>query len=149
MLLQPADFYSYSRATGTKPPENDQERAAMAVDVIDFKRNQLRAPSPEDNEGRDLGLVALGAGILGSIIGGKKISERFRGPQTPPKKISFDVPPETKQVNKRVAKRNNQKLVKDLNEVKPSKIVESPTVVEKAPVETVEATPTRVRPKEM
>ena len=77
MLLQPADFYSYSRATGTKPPENDQERAAMAVDVIDFKRNQLRAPSPEDDEGRDIGLVALGAGILGSIIGGKKISERL------------------------------------------------------------------------
>ena len=76
MLLQPADFYSYSRATGTKPPENDQERAAMAVDVIDFKRNQLRAPSPEDNEGRDIGLVALGAGILGSIIGGRQIARR-------------------------------------------------------------------------
>jgi len=147
MLLQPADFYSYSRATGTKPPENDQERAAMAVDVIDFKRNQLRAPSPEDNEGRDLGLVALGAGILGSIIGGKKISERFRGPQTPPKKISFDPGPETQKVAKRVTQKNNQKLVKDLNEVKPSKIVESPTVVEKAPVETVEVTPTRVRPR--
>jgi hypothetical protein len=147
MLLQPADFYSYSRATGTKPPENDRERAAVAADVIDFKRSQLKAPSPDSDEGRDIGLVALGAGILGSIIGGKKISERFRGPQTPPKKISFDVPPETKQVNKRVAKRNNQKLVKDLNEVKPSKIVESPTVVEKAPVETVEATPTRVRPQ--
>ena len=48
MLLQPADFYSYSRATGTKPPENDQERAAMATDVIDFKRNQLRAPAQSD-----------------------------------------------------------------------------------------------------
>ena len=44
------------------------------LDVIDFKRSQLKAPSPEDNEGRDLGLVALGAGILGSIIGGKKNS---------------------------------------------------------------------------
>ena len=29
MLLQPADFYSYRRATGTKPPENDRERAAV------------------------------------------------------------------------------------------------------------------------
>ena len=77
MLLQPADFYSYSRATGTKPPENDRERAAMAVDVIDFKRNQLRAPSPEDNEGRDLKLVALGAGILGSIVGGRKMMRGF------------------------------------------------------------------------
>ena len=135
MLLQPADFYSYSRATGTKPPENDRERAAVAADVIDFKRSQLKAPSPDSDEGRDLGLVALGAGILGSIIGGKKISERFRGTQAPPKKVSFEVPPETKQVNKRVAKRNNQKLVKDLNEVKPSKIVESPTTVEKQQID--------------
>ena len=80
MLLQPADFYSYSRATGTKPPENDQERAAMATDVIDFKRNQLRAPAQSD-EGRDLNLVALGAGILGSIIataGGTAVLNRRR-----------------------------------------------------------------------
>ena len=80
MLLQPADFYSYSRATGTKPPENDRERAAMATDVIDFKRNQLRAPAQSD-EGRDLNLVALGAGILGSIIataGGAAVLNRKR-----------------------------------------------------------------------
>ena len=76
MLLQPADFYSYSRATGTKPPENDRERAAMAPDVIDFKRSQLKAPSPDSDEGRDIGLVALGAGILGSIIGGRQIARR-------------------------------------------------------------------------
>ena len=76
MLLQPADFYSYSRATGTKPPENDRERAAVAADVIDFKRNQLRAPS-QDGEGRDLSLIALGAGILGSIVGGRKMMRGF------------------------------------------------------------------------
>ena len=135
MLLQPADFYSYSRATGTKPPENDRERAAVAADVIDFKRSQLKAPSPEDNEGRDIGLVALGAGILGSIIGGKKISERFRGTQAPPKKVSFDPGPETKKAARRATQRNNQTLVKDLNEVKPSKIVESPTTVEKQQID--------------
>ena len=114
MLLQPADFYSYSRATGTKPPENDRERAAVAANVIDFKRSQLKAPS-QDGEGRDLGLVALGAGILGSIIGGRKIAKGFGGTTTPPKKVSFDPGPETKQVNKRTAQRNNQTLVKDLN----------------------------------
>ena len=142
MLLQPADFYSYSRATGTKPPENDQERAAMAVDVIDFKRNQLRAPSPEDNEGRDLGLVALGAGILGSIIGGRQIARRTaqtkevaRKSQDLPNAPIFDPGPETKKVIKRTTQRNNQKLVKDLNEVKPSKIVESPTTVEKQQID--------------
>tara|TARA_R100000654_G_scaffold10105_5_gene22711 strand:- start:3467 stop:6106 length:2640 start_codon:yes stop_codon:yes gene_type:complete len=134
MLLEPADFYSYSRATGTKPPENDRERAAIATDVIDFKRSQLKAPSQGD-EGRDLGLVALGAGILGSIIGGRKISQRFGGAQTAPKKVSFDPGPETKKAAKRATQRNNQKLQKDLNEVEPSKIVESPTVVEKQQID--------------
>jgi hypothetical protein len=145
MLLQPADFYSYSRATGTKPPENDRERAAVAADVIDFKRNQLRAPSPEDNEGRDIGLVALGAGILGSIIGGKKISERFRGTQAPPKKVSFDPGPETKKAARRANQRNNQKLQKDLSEVKPSKIVESPTVVEKQQIDNTSTSTEQVK----
>jgi len=83
MLLQPADFYSYSRATGTKPPENDRERAAIATNVIDFKRNQLKAPSQND-EGRDLNLVALGAGLLGSIIatagGGAVLNRKRKNP---------------------------------------------------------------------
>ena len=195
MLLQPADFYSYSRATGIKPPENDRERAAMAVDVIDFKRNQLKGPSPESNEGRDISLIALGAGIVGSIIGGKKISERFRRdssnlnqtdlrpktrsdllseyglPDRPKQKVSFDPGPETKKAAERATQRNNQKLVKDLgfvdkalkkvekdaypeytkqelealrgidrelksiNEVKPSKILESPSKVEKQQID--------------
>ena len=142
MLLQPADFYSYSRATGTKPPENDRERAAMAPDVIDFKRSQLKAPSPDSDEGRDIGLVALGAGILGSIIGGRQIARRTAQTKEVARKIQdlpnapiFDPGPETKKVVKRATQRNNQKLVKDLNEVKPSKIVESPTTVEKQQID--------------
>jgi hypothetical protein len=169
MLLQPADFYSYSRATGTKPPENDRERAAVAANVIDFKRNQLKAPS-QDGEGRDLSLIALGAGILGSIVGGRKMMRGFGETVTPPptKKTSLsEVPAEIAELNRR----NNQKLqqdlsfvdetlkkvekdaypeytkqelealqgidreVKTLKEVKPSKIVESPTVVEKQQVD--------------
>ena len=137
MLLQPADFYSYSRATGTKPPENDRERAAMAPDVIDFKRSQLKPPS-QDGEGRDLSLLALGAGILGSIIGGRKVMKGFGETVTPPptKKTSFtEVSPEIQKVNKRRVQRDNQKLQKNLNEVKPSKIVESPTTVEKQQID--------------
>ena len=169
MLLQPADFYSYSRATGIKPPENDRERAAMAVDVIDFKRNQLRGPSPESNEGRDIGLIALGAGIVGSIIGGRRVMKGFgeTAAPTPTKKPSLsEVPPEIAELNRR----NNQKLqqdlgfvdkalkkvekdaypeytkqelealrgidreVKSIKEVKPSKILESPSRVENVPV---------------
>jgi len=170
MLLQPADFYSYSRATGIKPPENDRERAAMAVDVIDFKRNQLRKPSPESNEGRDIGLIALGAGIVGSLIGGRRVMKGFgeTAAPTPVKKTSLsEVPPEIAELNRR----NNQKLqqdlgfvdkalekvekdaypeytkqelealrgidreVKSIKEVKPSKILESPSRVEKQQID--------------
>jgi hypothetical protein len=178
MLLQPADFYSYSRATGIKPPENDQERAAMAVDVIDFKRNQLRPPSSEDNEGRDLSLIALGAGIIGSIVGGRKIMKGFESrTPTPTKKVSFEQPAEIAKLNRR----NNQKLqqdlsfvdealkkvekdaypeytkqelealqgidreVKGLREVKPSKIVESPTNVEKQQIDNTSTSTEQVK----
>ena len=123
MLLQPADFYSYSRATGTKPPENDQERAAMAVDVIDFKRNQLRAPSPEDNEGRDLSLVALGAGILGSIVGGRKIMRGFGGTTaTPTRQDPFkEVLTDTPEINKLVSTTPEQPV----QQVKEDKVVQN------------------------
>ena len=154
------------RATGTKPPENDQERAAMAVDVIDFKRNQLKAPLPEDNEGRDLSLIALGAGIVGSIIGGRKIMKGFGGTtatptrQDPFKEVLTDTPEINKLVSttpeqpvqqvkedkvvqnrrrqrrsaKTKAQADNQTLLKDLNTVEPSKILESPTTPKKAPL---------------
>jgi len=178
MLLQPADFYSYSRATGTKPPENDREKAAMAADVIDFKRNQLRPPSSEDNEGRDLSLIALGAGILGSIVGGRKIMKGFESrTPTPTKKVSFEQPAEIAKLNRR----NNQKLqqdlsfvdkalkkvekdaypeytkqelealqgidreVKGLREVKPSKILESPTNVEKQQIDNTSTSTEQVK----
>ena len=172
MLLEPADFYSYSRATGTKPPENDRERAAIATDVIDFKRSQLKAPSQSD-EGRDLGLVALGAGIIGSIIGGRRVMKGFGDTvsPTPTKKISFEETPEIAKLNRR----NNQKLQQDLSfvddalkkvekdaypeytkqelealrgidrEVKPSKIVESPTVVEKQQIDNTSTSTEQVK----
>ena len=163
MLLQPADFYSYSRATGTKPPENDRERAAVAADVIDFKRNQLRAPS-QDGEGRDLSLIALGAGILGSIVGGRKMMRGFgettvtptrqdpfktatpeinklvsTTPEQPVQQVKEQKVAQNRRRQRRSAKTkaqaDNQTLLKDLNTVEPSKILESPTTVENVPVE--------------
>ena len=124
MLLQPADFYSYSRATGTKPPENDQERAAMAVDVIDFKRNQLRAPAQSD-EGRDLNLVALGAGILGSIIataGGAAVLNRKR--KAPVERIQDADISEIQTLTKGTG----------IDTTKPLKKVTTPTPSKKSPV---------------
>ena len=52
MAISPADFYAYSRATGVPVPESDEERAQMAGDVINFRRNQLRAPAKQEDEGR-------------------------------------------------------------------------------------------------
>ena len=54
MALSPTDFYAYSRATGTPFPEDAEERAQMAGDVINFRRNQLRAPAKQEDEGFNL-----------------------------------------------------------------------------------------------
>lgn len=47
MALSPADFYAYSRATGAPVPEDPRERAEMAPEVLEFRRNQLKSPESE------------------------------------------------------------------------------------------------------
>ena len=44
MALSPADFYAYSRATGIPVPEDPYEKAELAPQVLEFRRNQLKAP---------------------------------------------------------------------------------------------------------
>jgi len=68
VAISPADFYAYSRATGTPVPDSDEERAQMAGDVINFRRNQLRAPTKEKDEGFNL-TNALGIGAAGLGLG--------------------------------------------------------------------------------
>lgn len=73
VALSPADFYAYSRATGVPVPDSDEERAQMAGDVVNFRRNQLRAPAKEEDQGFNLtnalgigaAALGLGAGALG------------------------------------------------------------------------------------
>lgn len=85
MAISPADFYAYSRATGTPVPDSDEERAQMAGDVINFRRNQLRAPAREEDEGFNLtnavgiGAVAL-AGALGARSGLRYLADRADNP---------------------------------------------------------------------
>lgn len=76
MALSPADFYAYSRATGAPIPEDPQERAEMAPEVLEFRRNQLRAPQQESNTLETLGTAALG---LGAAIGAGLAARRFLG----------------------------------------------------------------------
>jgi hypothetical protein len=73
MPLSPADFYAYSRATGTTFPEDPEERAQLAPEVLAFRRNQLKAPQQEEQQGFNLtnalgigaALAGLGAGAYG------------------------------------------------------------------------------------
>jgi hypothetical protein len=58
MALAPADFYAYSRATGTPYPEDPEERAELAPQVLEFRRNQLRGQQEESNVPGILGAVA-------------------------------------------------------------------------------------------
>jgi len=69
MPLSPADFYAYSRATGTEYPEDPQSRAALAPEVAEWRRNQLKAPRQESDAIDTAGKLALGAGIAAGAYG--------------------------------------------------------------------------------
>lgn len=72
VALSPADFYAYSRATGVPVPESDEERARMAGDVVNFRRNQLRAPEQPEEEGFNLtNAVGMGAAVLAGALGAR------------------------------------------------------------------------------
>ena len=93
MALSPADFYAYSRATGVPVPEDPQERAEMAPEVLEFRRNQLKGPQESPNALATLGTAALG---LGAAIGAGLAARRFmrgRGqiPQGPPRAANAGV----------------------------------------------------------
>lgn len=67
MALAPADFYAYSRATGVPVPEDPEERAEMAPEVLAFRRNQLKAP---ESQGPDPLSVGIGLGLAAAGLGG-------------------------------------------------------------------------------
>jgi len=84
MALAPADFYAYSRATGVPVPEDPEERAALAPEVLEFRRNQLKGPESEGVDplsvGIGLGLAAAGAGAgaygIRSLLKGRDLPKQ-------------------------------------------------------------------------
>ena len=79
MALTPADFYAYSRATGAQIPEDPEERAQMAPEVLEFRRNQLKGQPEGPNLLATLGTAAaVTAGALGLGLAGRRL---LRGPQ--------------------------------------------------------------------
>ena len=77
MALSPADFYAYSRATGVPVPEDPYEKAELAPQVLEFRRNQLKAPQQESNIVQTLGVTALGtAAAIGAGLAGRRFLGR-------------------------------------------------------------------------
>jgi len=76
MLLSPADFDAYSRATGRPVPEEPEERARLVPEVSEFRRNQLKSPETQRSEGSGL-LQALGIGA--AVLGGGALLARGLG----------------------------------------------------------------------
>ena len=87
MALSPADFAAYSRATGTPYPEDPEERAELAPQVLEFRRNQLRGQQEESNLPGILGAVAAGLGIL---YGAHRLAGRPK-PQAAQAKLGVNV----------------------------------------------------------
>ena len=80
MALSQADFYAYSRATGAPLPESPGERAEMAPEVLNFRRNQLKTPT---QQGPDPVSVGIGVGLALAGAGGLAFGARrlMRGPK--------------------------------------------------------------------
>ena len=121
MPLSPADFYAYSRATGTPVPEDAEERARIASDVYDFRQNQLKTPEQGPNYGAIAGLGALGLGLAAGGVGLAR-ALRGRAPQAAAKVVD-------QEAVRRVAQEVVQK------DVPQSKVVVSAPVRPKQPSE--------------
>jgi len=93
MALSPLDFYAYSRATGAPVPESPEERAEMAPEVMEFRRNQLKAPQEESDLLSKLGTAALGLGALAGIgFGARRLMRREpQAPKAPAKSATAGV----------------------------------------------------------
>lgn len=93
MAISPADFYAYSRATGAPIPEDPEERAQIAPEVLEFRRNQLKSTQQESNPLASLGTAALGLGALAGLgFGARALMGRGRQlPKGPAKSATAGV----------------------------------------------------------
>jgi hypothetical protein len=82
MALSPADFYAFSSATGIDVPDDPYERATLAPQVLEFRRNQLKAPQQEPNVAQTIGTAAFaGAAAVGAGLAARRFFGR--GAQLP------------------------------------------------------------------
>lgn len=129
MALSPADFYAYSRATGAPVPEDPEERARIAPDVLEYRRNQLKAPQQEENRPIDPLSIGIGLGLAAAGgIGGFMATKRLlKGPArsvtAPVRPVNLDEIVERRPVAERIRKEYTPKETAP-SVVEPSRVVE-------------------------
>ncbi len=78
MALSDADFYAFSRATGTPVVEDPEAKARIAPQVAEWRRNQLKSPETKQAESSNLlqnlglGAAVAGLGALGVAALGRR-----------------------------------------------------------------------------
>jgi hypothetical protein len=105
-------------------PENPEERAALAPEVLEFRRNQLRAPQQESNPLAALGAVALGAGAL---VGGIGLASRLglgAAKTATPTQVNF-TPKGVKDVSTIGRKQAAESLEREARQERPQGIVQA------------------------
>ena len=112
MALSPADFVAYSRATGAPYPEDPEERAQMAPEVAEFRRNQLRAPQQESALPGILGAAAVG---LGALTGGMALARALGGKRgQTAASTAYNIPRKAEQDIRTVATPVRQRVAEDV-----------------------------------
>lgn len=124
MALAPADFYAYSRATGVPVPEDPEERAQLAPEVLEFRRNQLKAPQQEANPLAALGAAAAGLGLL---AGGLYAAKRFGAGRTlvQPSKVAGLTQEGISNVQAIAKQQNAEQLQRELSKQRPQGVVQT------------------------
>ena len=129
MALSPADFYAYSRATGAPVPEDPEERAQMAPEVLQYRRNQLKAPQQEQERPVDPLSIGIGLGLAaaGATAAGFGLRRLFKGPArsatTPVRPVDLETLTQQKPNVERVAKTYAPKE-EQTNLVMPSRVAQ-------------------------
>ena len=100
MAIPLSDFYAFSSATGSPVPEDEETRARMAPQVVEWRRNQLKAPEQKFDFLSTLGTGALIAGLgTAAVLGARAL----RRPRTVAQATVRDVTPDVEQTVRRAA----------------------------------------------
>jgi len=137
MALSPVDFYAYSRATGAPVPEDPEERARLAPEVIEFRRNQLKSTEEQPRQTVDPLSIGIGLGLAaaGGIGGALGIRRLMKGPArsvtTPVRPVDLETITQRKPTVERITKEYVPS--KEATEVQPSMVAPSQAAQQETP----------------